>query len=332
MSDLKVDVDLTGLNDESSKIVELAESNGLDGVWTHETDHDSFLPLVLAAEHTEDIDMGTRIALSFTRSPMVLAYAAWDLARYSNGRFILGLGTQVKGHNERRFSVDWESPGPRLREVIEAIRHIWDVFQGEADEIDFQGDFYSFSLMTNVFDPGPIDYPDVPIYIGGINEYNVKLAGELCDGLHLHPFTTPGYAEEVIKPRIKTGAESAGRSLSDVEITASPLVITGKTDNEKDRAREEVRRRVAFYASTRTYHDVLEHHGWLGIGETLSDLSKRGDWEEMTDHVTDEMLDEFAVQAPYAEVIDEVSEAFGSTADRVLLSNTVPNLDAEDIL
>ncbi|SDJ63452.1 TIGR03617 family F420-dependent LLM class oxidoreductase [Natronorubrum texcoconense] len=318
MSTLRIDANVPHLSTETGDAAERAEELGFDGVWTAETDHDAFLPHPIIADRTERIQQGTRIALAFTRSPMALAYTAWDLAQYSNGRFVLGLGTQVKGHNERRFSVDWESPGPRLREVVESLRHIFDVFRGEA-ELDYEGEHYSFSLMTETFDPGPIDHPDVPIYIAGVNEYNIRLAGERCDGLAMHPFNTPAYASDVIAPTVAEGADRADRSLEDVALSASPFVVTGATEDERDRSREEVRRRIAFYGSTRTYHDVLEHHGWGSIGEELHDLSRDQRWEEMADRVTDEMLATFAIEAPPEELLDRARDAYGGIADRLVL-------------
>jgi probable F420-dependent oxidoreductase len=295
-----------------------AEELGFDGVWTPEMDNDAFLPHPLIADRTDEIQQGTRIALAFTRSPMALAYTAWDLARYTDGRFVLGLGTQVKGHNERRFSVDWASPGPRLREVVESLRHIFDVFQGDA-KLDYEGDHYSFSLMTDNFNPGPIDHPDVPIYIAGVNEYNIRLAGELCDGLAMHPFNTPGYTDEVIAPTVTDGADRANRSLEDVALSASPFVVTGETDEERERSRAEVRQRIAFYGSTRTYHDVLEHHGWRDIGEELYDLSKDQRWDDMADLITDEMVSTFAIEAPPAELLAAARDTYGGIADRIVL-------------
>ncbi len=318
MADLRIEANIPRLSDEVIEAAVTAEDRGFDGIWSHEIDGDAFLPLTLAAEHTSDIDLGTRIALSFTRSPMVLAYLAWDLARYSNGRFILGLGTQVKGHNERRFSVDWTAPGPRLREVVEALQHIFAVFQGDA-RLGYDGDHYSFSLMTEFFHPGPIDTPDVPIYIAGINEYNLKLAGELCDGLAMHAFNTPAYTEEVIHPTVAEGADMGGRSMDDVVISASPFVITGETPEEVERQRADVRRQVAFYASTRTYHDVLEHHGWKDVGMELHRLSTDGQWDEMPDLVTDEMLSAFAIEASPDEVLPTVRDVYGDIADRVVV-------------
>lgn len=318
MADLQIDADLPRLSTDVVEAAVAAEERGFDGLWTHETDGDAFLPVPLAAEHTDSVSIGTRIALSFTRSPMVLAYMAWDLARYSGGRFILGLGTQVKGHNERRFDVGWSAPGPRLREVVESLRHIFDVFQGEA-ELDYEGEHYSFSLMTDVFDAGPIEHLDVPIYIAGVNEYNLRLAGELCDGLVMHPFNTPAYAEDVVGPTVAEGADREDRSMDEVDLSAAPFVVTGESDEEMAEQREEVRRRIAFYGSTRTYHDVLAHHGWEDVGMELHELSKAGEWAAMADLVTDEMLAAFAVEAPPHELLDAVEDAYGGIADRVVV-------------
>lgn len=326
---MRLDANLHGLPHDVVDLAKSAESMGFDGIWSHETAHDAFLPHPLVAEHTDDIEMGTRIALAFTRSPMSLAYQAWDLADYSDGRFVLGLGTQVKGHNERRFSVDfeWESPGKRLREVVESIRHIFDVFQGEERRLDYQGEFFQFSLMTDAFDPGPIDHPDIPIYIAGVNEYNIRLAGELCDGLCLHAFNTPKYTEEVIVPLVKEGAERRGRSLDDVVLSASPFTITGRTDEELEQRREKVRQRVAFYGSTRTYHDVFALHGWEDVGTELHELSKENEWAAMSELVSEEMLDAFAVEAPIDGIADAIQDAYDGLADRTGLSI---DFDGED--
>jgi len=317
--ELKIDTSLPAISEEVSDRAGLAEERGFDCVWTNENSNDGFLPHPLTAEHTDSINHGTRIALSFTRSPMVLAYLAWDLARFSNGRFILGLGTQVKGHNERRFSVEWNSPGPRLREVIESLRHIWDVFQGNVDSLEYDGDHYSFSLMTDAFNPGPIECPNIPIYIAGVNEYNIRLAGELCDGIAMHVFNTPSYAEDVIEPLVREGTQRGDRSLDDVALSASPFVVTGRTDKERAETREEVRRRIAFYGSTRTYHDVLAHHRWEDVGKDLHDLSTEGKWDEMAGLVTDEMIRTFAIEAPPELLLEEAEAVYGDIADRVLL-------------
>ena len=319
MTDLLIDAHVPGLTDGGAEAAARAEELGFDAVYTSETEEDAVLPLPLVADRTDSVDFGTRVTLAFTRSPMVLAYQGWALQRFSEGRFVLGLGTQVKGHNERRFSVEWTSPGPRLREVVESIRHIWSVWQGEASRLDYDGEYYSFSLMTETFDPGPVDHPEIPIYIAAVNEYNIRMAGAVCDGLHMHSFNTPAYTEDVIGPLVAEGTEEAGRAREAVSLSASPFVVTGETEEERDRERAEVRRRIAFYGSTRTYHDVLEHHGWKSVGEELHELSKDQQWDEMTDLVTDEMVATFAIEADPDELRAEAVEVYGDVADRVAL-------------
>jgi len=316
--DLQIDAMVPPQLDAVGDAAARAEQLGLDGVFTPALDNDGLLPHALAADRTDEIQHGSRIALAFTRSPMVVAYMSWQLAQFSNGRFVLGLGTQVKGHNERRFSVEWGKPGPRLREVVESLRHIFDVFQGEA-ELDYQGEHYQFSLMTDEFRPDPIDHPDIPIWIAAVNEYNIHTAGKLCDGLAMHAFNTPKYTDEVIAPAVAEGAESADRSLDDVELSASPFVVTGETEEEIERTREEARRRIAFYGSTRTYHDVLELHGWTDVGEELHELSTEQKWGEMAELVTDEMVSTFAIEAEPDELLDEALDVYGDVADRVVL-------------
>lgn len=319
---MKVDKWLSGFSDEIVDVAQSAEREGTDCLWITETGHDPFLPLLLIAEHTDEIEFGTRIATAFSRSPMVIAQSAWDLARYSDGRFTLGLGTQVRAHNMRRFSVDFDewSPGPRLREVIESVRHIWDVWQYEDVDLDYEGEFYSFDLMSEYFDPGPIDNPDIPIYISAVNEYNIKLAGELCDGLSLHPFNSPSYIENEVQPWVKEGARRGDRSPDECDVAASPFLITGKTDEDIEESRQQVRQRVAFYASTPSYRPVMEHHGWVETGKELHKLSKDQDWEAMAELVDDEMLYTFAVEAKLDDLEDEVKKTFSGIADRVVVS------------
>ncbi len=323
MSELKIDTGVRhGLSTKTADLAAQAEAFGFDGVFAPELSSDPFMPLPVIADRTEEIQLGTRIATSFTRSPMVLAYMAWDLQRFSDGRMTLGLGTQVKGHNVRRFSVDfeWKSPGPRLREEVLALRHIFDVFQGEAADLDFDGEFYQFSLMTEEFNPGPLEVGPPSIWTAGVNEYNIKMAGEVADALCMHAFNTPKYTEEVIVPLIEEGAAIGDRDPGDVELSASPFLVTGETEAERAAMRREAKERIAFYGSTRTYHDVLELHGWKEVGMELHELSKEGNWDEMTELVTDEMLDAFAVRAPPEDLADEILDSYGGVADRVQLT------------
>ncbi len=293
-----------------------AEEMGFDALWTAETSHDPFLPLVLAAEHTSRIKLGTSIAVAFPRSPMVLAQIGWDLQEQSRGRFILGLGTQVKGHNQRRFGVKWEQPGPKLREMIQMIHAVWDCWQN-GTQPNFQGKFYNFSLMTPFFNPGPLPYPRPPIYIAGVNEYMCRLAGELCDGFHAHPFHSIKYFDAVVMPNIRQGLAKAGRKRSDIAISTTAFVITGEDAEEIEAAKGPVRQQIAFYGSTPPYIGVLEAHGWGDTGRRLTDMSKRGEWAAMANEITDEMLEVYAVTGTYDEIADKVKKKYEGYLDRV---------------
>jgi probable F420-dependent oxidoreductase len=302
---------------ETAEIARAAEDMGFAALWNPENQHDPFLPLAVAATVTRKIKLGTAIALAFPRSPMSLAYTAWDLQAAAQGRFILGLGTQVKGHNERRFSVKWESPGPKLREVIRALRAIWDCWQ-HGTPLNFRGQFYNFTLMTPAFNPGPIAHPHVPIYIAGVNPYICRLAGELCEGFHAHPFHTAKYLREVVLPQIEQGAKKVGRSRKDITIVTSAFVIMGDSQKEIDAMREKVRQQIAFYASTRTYKPVLDLHGWGEVCLRLSEKAAKGEWESMAQEITDDMLTEFAVTGSPEEVPGLLKAKYDGLLDRVM--------------
>ncbi|MCS6924726.1 MAG: TIGR03617 family F420-dependent LLM class oxidoreductase [Candidatus Binatia bacterium] len=302
---------------EAAEIAKAAEDMGFAALWNPENQHDPFLPLAVAATVTRTIKLGTAIALAFPRSPMSLAYTAWDLQAASQGRFILGLGTQVKGHNERRFSVKWESPGPKLREVICALRVIWDCWQN-GTPLNFRGQFYTFTLMTPAFHPGPIAHPHVPIDIAGVNPSICRLAGELCEGFHAHPLHTARYLREVVLPQIEQGAKKAGRSRKDITIATSAFVIMGDSRKEMEAMREKVRQQIAFYASTRTYKPVLDLHGWGDVCLRLSEKAAKGEWQSMAKEITDEMLAEFAVTGAPEEVPSLLKAKYNGLLDRVM--------------
>ena len=289
-----------------------AEELGFAGLWTSETKHDSFLPLAIAAEASEEVELGTSVAIAFSRSPMEVAQTAWDLQDLSGGRFILGLGTQVKAHIERRFSMPWGKPASRLREYILALRAIWGSFQNE-DSLEFEGEFYQHTLMTPFFNPGPIDHPEIPIYIAGVNTRLAELAGELCDGFHVHPFHSPDYIRQVIKTAVADGAEAEERDPGDVELATSAFVITG------DEERESIRQQISFYASTPTYRTVMEVHGWEDVSDELSKLARDKNWREMPGLITDEMLSAFAVEATPEEVGPALKDRYEGLIDRVAL-------------
>lgn len=289
---------------------------GVDGLWTTETAHNPFLPLTLAAASTSGAQIGTAIALAFPRSPMVTAQLAWDLAEQSDGRFILGLGTQIKAHIVRRFSTPWDSPGPRLRDYILALRAIWACWQA-GGPLRYEGEFYKFTLMTPFFAPGPIKAPDIPIYIAGVNAYLCRLGGELCQGFHVHPFHTLPYLQQVVLPNIEAGARAAGRSRADIALSSAVFVVTGKDTAEMDAARLAIRGQIAFYASTPSYETVLKVHGWEALGQKLNLLSREGRWAEMAALIPDEMLHAFAVEAPYDQLAARVRERYSGFLDRV---------------
>lgn len=296
-----------------TEIARAAEALGFHALWTSETQHDPFLPCALIAEHTQRLHMGTAIAVSFARSPATLAYTAWDLAQYSQGRFILGLGTQVKAHIERRFGMEWpESPVNKLREQIQAIRAFWDTWQNGA-RLNFRGEYYKISLMSPFFNPGPIEHPNIPIYIAGVNTGLARLAGELCQGFHAHPFHSPRYLREVILPAIEEGLQRAGRNRQEIQLSVTAFVAT--EESEKAFARSQ----IAFYASTPTYHSVMELHGWGDVADRLSAHAARGEWGEMPSLISDEMLREFCLVTSPADLPAALRERYQGLADRLTL-------------
>jgi len=306
--------DLKSLPDHARKV----EALGYDCLWSSETQHDPYLPVAVAATATTRIKLGTNIATVFSRSPMITAHIAWDLQKASGGRFTLGLGTQVKAHNERRFSVKFESPGPKMAEAIRAIRAIWDCWQNGA-KLNFKGQFYTFDVMTPFFNPGPIEHPKIPIFIAAVNPYMCGVAGELCEGMHVHPFNSPKYLREVVHPAVEAGLKKSGRARKEFTFATASFVIVG--DNERERAEQAqmVRQQIAFYGSTRTYQPVLECHGWGALTAQLHRKSVEGDWKGMADLVTDEMLDAYAVTATYDQLHAKIVERYDGLLDRTAL-------------
>ena len=305
-------------------IAKAAEEIGFAALWTQETQHDPFLPCALIAEHSSSMDFGTAIAVSFSRSPANLAYTAWDLAAQSGGRFILGLGTQVKAHIERRFGVPWpESVTGKLREQIQVIRAFWDSWQN-GTKLNFRGEYYKITLMSPFFNPGPLTSPQapllkerganlIPIYIAGVNTGLARLAGEMCEGFHAHPFNSLRYMKEVILPAIEEGLEKERRKRKDFTISMTPFVAT--TPEEEGFARMQ----VAFYASTPSYKSVMDFHGWGTTAEKLSGFASKGEWAEMPMLVTDEMLAEFCLMTTQEKLADDLKKRYEGIADRITL-------------
>jgi len=303
------------------------EAEGYDCLWSSETQHNPYLPLAIAATTTSRIKLGTNIATVFSRSPMITAQIAWDLAKASDGRFTLGLGTQVKAHNERRFSVKFESPGPKMAEAIRAIRAIWDCWQN-GTRLNFKGQFYTFDVMTPFFNPGAIDHPKIPIFIAAVNPYMCGVAGELCDGLHVHPFNSPKYLREVVHPAVESGLRKSGRTRKDFTFATTSFVVVGDTEKERAEQARMVKQQIAFYASTRTYEPVLAVHGWQDLTQKLHRKSVEGDWQGMADLISDEMLDTYAVTATYDKLRDKLVERYEGLLDRTALYQPYqPNLD-----
>ena len=317
----------TGTNAKTVAEIRMAagriEGLGYDVIASSESGHNPFLPLVLAAEHTERVQLLTSIALAFVRSPMDMAYMAWDLQAMSNGRFLLGLGSQVRGHIVRRYGMEWVSPVPRMREYIQALRTIWDCFQN-GTRLDFQGDHYRFNLMTPFFNPGPIGRPDVKIYLAVVNPGMLQVAGEVCDGVLLHPFNTPRYTEEVVLPNLEKGVARSGRTLSDLDIGAGGFIVARSTEEELEAARNATRSAIAHYASTRVYAPVMHCHGWGDTAEKLYRMSIDGEWSQMASQITDEMLEAFAVIGTFDEIADQVRARHASYATTVSLTLPEP--------
>lgn len=303
---------------EISGLAKKAEEYGFDAFWVNETKHDPFVQLALAASATKKISVGTSIALAFTRSPTTLAYAAWDLQSLSDGRLILGLGSQVKGHIERRFGMKWESPAPKMKEYVSAIRAVWDSWQ-KGGELRFEGRFYKLSLMTPFFNPGPIDHPRIPVYVAGVNEVMCRVAGSVGDGLHVHPLHTPRYLREVIMPAVVRGLGQSDRKRDDFSVAVSVFAAVGAGPTEIEAAKESYREQIAFYASTRTYRKLMELHGWGDVCDRLHEHSVGGRWDRMAGEVTDEMLGEFVVEGRWDEMGGLLKKRYAGLADRVRL-------------
>jgi probable F420-dependent oxidoreductase len=301
---------------EVAGLARRAEEYGFDCFWANETKHDPFVQLALAAAATGRINIGSSIALAFTRSPMATAYAAWDLQSLAGGRMILGLGSQVKGHIERRFGVKWESPAPKMKEVVLALQSIWKSWQ-EGSKLDFAGRYFKFDLMTPFFSPGPIQHPEIPVYLAGVNERMCSLAGEVADGLHVHPLHTVRYLREVLGPALARGLKKSGRRRGEVSVAASVFGAVGETRREIDNVRESYRQQVAFYASTRTYRRLMDLHGWGDVSDRLHELSVRQQWERMSREVSDDVLEEFVVEGRWEEMGQALAGRYGGLVDRV---------------
>ena len=316
---MKVDGGISLNLHEAVASAQEVEAAGYSGAWTAETNHDPFLPLLLAAEHTSKVELGTSIAVAFARSPMTLANTAWDLQAYSQGRFILGLGSQIKPHITKRFSMPWSKPAARMREMVLAIRAIWDTWQN-GTPLDFRGEFYTHTLMTPFFTPAASDlgnFGPPKIFLAGVGELMTEVAGEVCDGFICHGFTTEKYLREVTIPALERGRAKAGKTMEGFEIVGPSFVVTGNTAEELQQASVGTRQQIAFYGSTPAYRPVLDLHGWGDLQDRLNTLSKQGQWVEMGKLITDEVLETFAVVGEPEQIAPELTHRYGDVIQRI---------------
>jgi probable F420-dependent oxidoreductase len=305
--------DLAALGGEAAAYERL----GIDGLWSYETAHDPFLPLLAAAQTTSGVSLGTGIAVAFARSPYAMAQTAWDLQQVSGGRLLLGLGTQVRAHVERRFSAAFEHPAARIIDYIRCLRAIFDTFQTGAKPA-YEGRFYRFTLISDFFNPGPIAHPDIRVSLAGVGERMARAAGEAADGFHVHPLHSPGYLREVVRPAIAVGARAAGRDPAKVDLIASLLIVTGESETERGVAERYARQQIAFYASTPSYRPFLAYHGFEALGRELSGLARSGRFDEMAAHVPDALLDAVAVSAAPARLGEVIRARYeGDLVQRV---------------
>jgi probable F420-dependent oxidoreductase len=304
-----------------AKITEQArefERLGFDCVWTFEAMSDAFLPLAHAAAATERLNIGTNIAVAFARSPFSMAQIAWDLQRDSNGRFHLGLGTQVRAHIERRFSMPFDHPAARVTDYIRCVRAIWDTYQN-GTRPQYDGPFYKFKLMNPFFSPGPIDHPHIPIYLAGVNPRMCRAAGEVADGFHVHPMHSAGYLTDVVKPALAEGARVGGRDVNDLELYSPVFVITGDSQAEIDQMEQVVRGQASFYGSTPSYAAVLEYHGYGDLPKQLNGLMREGKMKEMAAAIPEDLLDHIAIIGKPSEVGQRMRARYDGVLDRVSL-------------
>jgi probable F420-dependent oxidoreductase len=313
---MKIDTTLIGDLAHAGTSAADLEAMGYDGAYTFEGPHDPFFPLVLAAAQTERMELCTAVAIAFARNPMLLANIGWDLQALSKGRFILGLGSQIRPHITRRFSMPWSSPAARMREMVMAIKAIWKNWR-DGGRLDFQGEFYQHTLMTPMFNPGPNPYGDPKIYVAGVGPKMTQVAAEVADGFFTHPFHTAKSWQQGTLPALEAGLAKAGRDRKDLDICFQLMVVSGHNDEEMERAAGIVRQQIAFYGSTPAYRVALEAHGWGDLQEELNALSKRGGWVEMGKLVTDDVLEEFAVVGPMNEIAGRIRTRVDKWADRI---------------
>jgi len=309
----------------------VAEEVGLDAVLVEETKDDPFQLLALGATTTSTIHLGTSVAIAFPRSPTVTAMSAWSLQKLSNGRFLLGLGTQVRAHVQRRYGMHWSAPAPWMRDYINAVRSVWATWQ-HGIPLDFESEHYRLDLMVPLFDPGPIEHPEIPIYVSAIGPNMCAMAGEVADGVRLHPVCTPRFIGEEVLPSVAKGAARAGRDVDDIEVCLKPLIGAAPDDASLARVTETVRERVAFYLSTPSYRRTFELHGWGDVARQASTLSREQRWDQLAELVHDEMLHTVATIGTYGEIAGMLRERYDDLVDRIEFSIPVNSPGDADAL
>ena len=314
---MKVDAPIYSFDNPEADVRRL-EAKGYSGAFTFEGPHDPFFPLLLAARASERIELYTAVAIGFSRNPMILANIGWDLQQLSKGRFILGLGTQIKPHIERRFSMPWSHPAARMREMVLAIKEIWRCWQTR-ERLDFRGEFYQHTLMTPAFSPSPSEFAGPPIFLAGVGPRMTEVAGEVADGFFVHPFNTLESLRRLSDPALERGLAASGRPRKAIEVSSQLMICSGTSDEEIERVRESTRGQIAFYGSTPAYRPVLDVHGWGELQPTLNRMSKEGKWTEMAGLINDEILEAIAVCGPMKDVARKVRARCDGKVDRVSL-------------
>lgn len=313
---LRLDGGIPNRLETAVEVATFLEVRGYDGGWTAETSHDPFLPLLLAAEHTSQLQLGTNIAVAFARNPMTVANVGWDLQNYSKGRFILGLGTQIQPHIEKRFSMPWSHPARRMREFVVALHAIWSSWK-DGTKLGFEGEFYTHKIMTPMFTPEPQPYPAPKVFVAAVGEAMSEVCGEVADGHLGHPMVSKRYLDEVTMPALLRGLARSGRTRGDFQISAEVMIATGSDDAELAAATAAVRKQIAFYGSTPAYRKVLDLHGWGDLQVELRRLSLAGEWDPMGALIDDEILDAFAVVGPVDNVAAALRNRCEGVVDRV---------------
>jgi len=304
---------------EFAQMAVQAEELGIDAVLVEETKDDPYQLLALGAAATTQIGIGTSVAMAFPRSPTITAMSAWSLQKLSNGRFVLGLGSQVRGHVRRRFGMEWHPPAPWMRDYIRAMRAVWDCWQN-GTPLDFQSDHYELNLMVPLFDPGPIEHPTIPVHVAAIGPNMVAMAGEVADGVRLHPVCTPRFIDEEVHPHIARGAAKSERPATEIEVCMKPLVGTAPDEASLAKVADTVRARVAFYLSTPSYRRTFELHGWGDIAIEASQLSKRQEWDALPGLVHDEMLHTVATLGTHDQIAQRLADRYANRVDRIEFS------------